>query len=201
MFDVVMFDFDGVLRHFQRERVGPIEEAAGLPVGSIRSAAFAGDLLSQAVTGVITDERWRELVTQRLQAENPESDAAVAVREWSAGIGVIDAGMLAIIRACRVKTSVVLLSNATSRLPEDIRALNVDGEFDLIVNSSVVGAAKPDRRIFDHAIAEMKTLAGRTIFIDDTSEHVASAISIGITAFVHDSNESTRSRLVALGVL
>lgn len=201
MFDVVLFDFDGVLRHFQRERVGPIEQAAGLPAGSIRSAAFAEDLLSRAVTGAITDEQWRESVAQRLQEATPASDAATVVREWSAGIGVIDTEMLSIIRECRATTPVVLLSNATSRLSEDLRAPNVDGEFDLIVNSSVVGIAKPDRRIFEYAMAERNTSAGRTIFIDDTSEHVDSAMAIGISAFLHASNETTRSQLVQLGVL
>ncbi|CAN5550763.1 hypothetical protein BH09CHL1_BH09CHL1_22760 [soil metagenome] len=201
MFDVVMFDFDGVLRHFQRERVGPIEQAAGLPAGAIRSAAFAEDLLSQAVTGAITDEQWRELVAQRLQEAYPASDAATAVHEWSAGIGAIDVEMLAIIRECRVKTRVVLLSNATSRLPTDMRILGVDGEFDLIVNSSVVGVAKPDPRIIEYVIAKVNTSAERTIFIDDTIEHVDSANSVGITAFVHESNEANRSRLIELGVL
>jgi putative hydrolase of the HAD superfamily len=201
VFDVVLFDFDGVLRHFQRGLVGPIEEAAGLSAGSIRSAAFAEDLLTQAVTGAITDEQWRALIVQRILTANPASDAVTAVREWSAGIGVIDEEMLAMIRECRVKTRVVLLSNATSRLPEDMRVLNVDREFDLIVNSSVVGAAKPDRRIFDYAVAEMNTTVERTIFVDDTSGHVDAALSVGITSFVHESNEATRSRLVALGVL
>lgn len=201
MYDVVLFDFDGVLRHFQRERVGPIERAAGLPAGSIRSTAFADDLLLLAVTGVITDESWREQIAERLLATYPGSDASTAVRDWSAGIGIIDEAMLAIIRACRAKTRVGLLSNATSRLPLDMSVLGVAHEFDLIVNSSVVGSAKPERRIFDHAIAEFRTSTQSAIFIDDTSGHVEAALSFGLTAFVHESNEATRARLIELGVL
>ena len=201
MFDVVLFDFDGVIRHFQTSRVPAIEEAAGLPAGSIRAAAFADDLLIQATTGVITDEVWREQIAARLAGAYPGSAAAEAVREWSASIGTIDEAMLEIVRACRARHKIGLITNATSRLPGDMDVLGVSGEFDLVVNSSVVGAVKPDRRIFDHAIHELGSTHERAVFIDDTPGHVEAAVGYSLTGFVHESVQSTQHRLVELGIL
>lgn len=201
MVDVVLFDFDGVIRHFQSSRVPAIEEAARLPLGSLRATAFAEDLLIQATTGVITDEAWREEIAAQLSAAYPDSNAAGAVREWSSSIGVIDEAMIEIVRACRIRHKVGLVSNATSRLPRDMEALGVTSEFDLIVSSAMVGAAKPDRLIFDHAVRALDSTHTRTLFIDDTPGHVEAALGYGLGGFVHETNELTRFRLAELGIL
>lgn len=201
VFDVVLFDFDGVIRHFQRSRVPVIEAATGLPSGSIQAAAFAGDLLVPATTGAITDEAWRALIVERLAASYPDSAASEAVRQWSESIGVIDDAMLEIVRACRSRHKVGLVSNATSRLLRDMEALDVDHEFDLVVSSAKVGAIKPDRRIFDVAVQKLGTTHSRAVFIDDTLGHVEAALTYGMSGFVHESNETSRERFVDLGIL
>jgi putative hydrolase of the HAD superfamily len=199
--DVVLFDLDGVLRHFPSADVPKIEESAGLPFDSIRLAAFEDALLSKAITGIITDEIWREEIASVLADKYPGSNAQGAVRDWSARIGEIDLEMLEIVRQCRLTCRVGLVSNATSRLPRDLAMLGIGPEFDLIVNSSEIGAAKPDRKIFAHAASELKTDLERCVFVDDSLGQVTAACSFGMTGIHHVSNQSTRSALAELGAL
>jgi putative hydrolase of the HAD superfamily len=201
VFDVVLFDLDGVIRHFASSRVSAIEAAAGLPLGSIQATAFSDGLLNQATAGLISDDAWRDEIAARLAVDFPAASAREAVREWSSSIGAIDAEMIEIVRACRARHRVGLVSNATSRLTSDLATLGVSDEFDLIVSSATVGAAKPDRRIFDRAVRGLGSTHERAVFIDDTPGHVEAALSFGLRGFVHETNELSRCRLTALGVL
>jgi putative hydrolase of the HAD superfamily len=201
VFDVILFDLDGVIRHFETSGMPAVEEAAGLPIGSIRSAAFQRDLLLLATTGAISDEAWRDRIAEQLAAAHPDSSALEAVRRWSENIGRVDPVMLDLVRACRTRCRIGLVTNATTRLPTDLDALGISEEFDVIVNSSVIRAAKPDRRIFDHAVRTLESTHSRSMFIDDTPGHVAAARGYGLFGFVHESVDTTRGRLAELGLL
>ena len=61
---------------------------------------------------------------------------------------------------------VVLITNATSRLSDDLRRLGLDGAFDHVVNSSAVGAAKPDPAIFRTALAVAGVEVADALFVD-----------------------------------
>ena len=75
-------------------------------------------------------------------------EAAGAVAAWSAPLGRVEASVLQLVRAVRRKAPVCLVSNATTRLERDLDALGLRAELDVVINSSRVGARKPDRRIF-----------------------------------------------------
>ena len=144
----LLIDLDGVIRIWEPGRTATVEQEAGLPAGAIGQAAFAPDLLLPAVRGEIADEEWRDRVADRLRLAHPAVDAARAVAAWAAPAGKVDQAALAIVRACRVLVPVVLVTNATSRLPRDLATLGLSQEFDHIINSSAVGAHKPEPEIF-----------------------------------------------------
>jgi putative hydrolase of the HAD superfamily len=177
----LLCDFDGVVRLWPAHVVAAAEETAGLPHGSIHAAAFAPDLLPLAITGRISDEAWREEVGNRLRAAYPEADARGAVAAWSDSPGVINQPVLGLVRQRRVP--VVLVTNATSRLPQDLAALNLDGEFDHIINSSCLGIAKPDPGIFTTALQALGLPADQVLFVDDDARHVAAAAEMGIRSY------------------
>ncbi len=56
--------------------------------------------------------------------------------------------MLALVRTVRREVPVSLITNATSRLPLELRQLGIDDEFDYIFNTSELGVAKPDPEVF-----------------------------------------------------
>jgi hypothetical protein len=61
----------------------------------------------------------------------------------------------------RRRRTVALASNATDRLSDDLRRLRVDREFDAVFNSSTMGLAKPDQRVFIHIADALGGCPGR----------------------------------------
>ena len=178
----LLCDLDGVVRLWPAHIVANAEDAAGLPRGSVHAAAFAADLLPLAVTGRISDEVWRAEVTDRLRAVHPEADASGAVAGWSASPGIINQPVLDLLRQRRVP--VALVTNATTRLPQDLAALRLDAEFDHVINSSVIGVAKPESGIYTAALQALDLPAEQVLFIDDSPQHVAAAEDIGIQGYL-----------------
>jgi putative hydrolase of the HAD superfamily len=177
----LLCDFDGVVRLWPAHVVATAEEAAGLPRGSIQETAFAGDLLPLAITGRLSDEAWREEVANRLREAFPDADACGAVAGWSASPGVINQPVLDLLRQRRVP--VALVTNATSRLPRDLAALDLDGEFDHIINSSCLGVCKPEPGIFTAALQALELPSDQVLFIDDDARHVDAASIRGIRSY------------------
>ncbi|XQA64081.1 HAD family hydrolase [Xanthomonas sacchari] len=139
----LLVDMDGVLRLWPADDAA-LERAHGVPPGSLRAVAFASALLDPAIRGATSDAQWRAEVVARLAALAPEADVAALVAAWSAPTAArINASVLALLRQVRQRMSVVLLSNATSRLPHDLQALGLADLFDAVVNSSEVGAIAP----------------------------------------------------------
>lgn len=97
---------------------------------------------------------------------------------WSASPGAINQPVLDLLRQRRVP--VALVTSATSRLPQDLAAPGLDGEFDHIINSSRIGVAKPDPGIFVAALQALDLPACQVLFIDDDVRHVAAATKLGI---------------------
>lgn len=174
----MLVDFDGVLRRWPSHT--PLERQFGLPERAFAAAAFAPDLLQQAITGRITDAAWREAIVERLAVRHPDAQAKEAVRALSALVGELDPDVLRILESVRARMAVVLVTNATTRLADDLTALEIAGRFDAVVSSSAIGVAKPDRAFFDAALAAAGATAAQTLFVDDTAENVAAAGAAGI---------------------
>jgi hypothetical protein len=85
----LLIDLDGVIRRWPASEAD-LETRHGLPVGAIRSVAFAPALLQPAITGRVSDESWRAGVAQQLAAAHPRGRAHEAVRAWSAVCGEVD---------------------------------------------------------------------------------------------------------------
>ena len=62
----VVFDLDGVLRHFDSAPSARIEAEYGLDEGTIARIAFAPELLIPAISGTVSDEAWRASIATSL---------------------------------------------------------------------------------------------------------------------------------------
>jgi putative hydrolase of the HAD superfamily len=180
MIQALLIDLDGVIRTWRSQDDPEAERSFGLPAGAIRRVAFAPERLLPAITGQVADSIWREQIAAALARQFPDADVAGAVRWWSASAGAVDQDVLALVAGCRQRARVVLVTNATSRLPEDLRRLGLDTAFDQVINSAVVGAAKPDRAIFAAALAAAGVDAADALFVDDTPGHVEVARRLGM---------------------
>ncbi len=185
MIQALLIDLDGVIRLWDPEHDRITERRFGLPPGTMQAVAFAPDLLEPAITGEMSDKAWRKRIAQRLAEQFPACDAVAATQFWSAPVGEIDHQALSLVRQCRQSIPVGLVSNATSRLPQDLKALQVHDEFDVIFNSSVIGAAKPSPAIFQAAVDALGVERTATLFIDDHPGHVRAGRELGIKAYVY----------------
>lgn len=183
-------DLDGVVRHYDIAAQAAVELRYGLPEGSIRLACFSSPLLSDAISGRVSDRQWREAAAQTLTALGGEA-AAEALREWSDLPVALAADVLGLLAQVREQHPVILLTNATDRLADDLERLGIGHVFDAIVNTSAVGTPKPGRAAFEAAAAAVgRVLDGpappeRIAFVDDTRGHVIAAQALGWRGHVY----------------
>lgn len=69
--------------------------------------------------------------------------------------------------------------------------------FELVIMSNEVALLKPDPEIFELALELLAIPASQVLYIDDMSENVASARSLGIESFVHLDWAVTRVQIEA----
>lgn len=196
-FSALLIDLDGVIRRWNQHET-EIEVAHGLPTGSIRTTAFATERLLPAITGTISDAAWRRDVVAAL-AEYP--GAAQAIAAWSQPAGDLDVQTLALLDRCAPHLKVVLVTNATSRLHDDLRALGIGARFHAVINSSDIGAAKPDRRIYLSALRAADTNPEQALFVDDSAVNVEAAAALGITSHYFRNHAGFKHFLAEAGVL
>lgn len=197
----LLTDLDGVIRDWSGQGDAAIEHACGLPEGAIKGAAFAPDLLLPAITGQVTDAAWRGSTIDRLRERYPDADAERAMAAWSMPTGEIDQRVLALVRQARDRVPVVLITNATDRLPLDLATLGILNAFDHIVNSSVTGAAKPDLAIYRHALETAGVAAGAALYVDDQQHYLDAAAGLGIDTHLFRGVEGLHAALERHGLL
>lgn len=179
-FDAVLCDFDGVIRHWDGVLATVLETEFELPPGSITRTAFADALLAPAITGASSHEEWLASLANALRSEHGK-DVDEAVRRWGEPTGSIDEAMLHTLDNLRsTGVPVVLVTNATSRLEDDLARLGIAGAFDAIANSARLGSAKPDSKIYLEAARMAQAELHRCLFIDDLEENVAAASRLGM---------------------
>jgi putative hydrolase of the HAD superfamily len=181
----LLVDLDGVIRHWPLMHERSVEERCGLPAGAIRQAACQSELLLLATTGRLDDAGWRKAVGQALQRRYPQSDAAHAVRLWSAPPGVCDTHVLRLLAGQRDKgVRVLLATNATTRLEADLRRLRLSTSFDAIVGSASLGVAKPDSAFYRAALDVARAEPDQVLLIDDDPMQVTAARRLGLQGHV-----------------
>jgi putative hydrolase of the HAD superfamily len=180
-YKAVLCDIDGVLRHWPP--VDDLELAHGLPLGMLAATAFVPDRLIPAITGRITDEQWRASIESALaEACGSLATARSVVTAWSNQLPTVDTGVVMLLRKVRRIAPVVLVSNATSRLEHDLQRQGLDDLADAVVNTSRIGYAKPDPRVYVNAAERVSAPVDQCLFIDDTAANVAAAQDIGMPA-------------------
>lgn len=178
-------DLDGVIRHFDPHAQARVDTTYGLARGTIARIAFSPAHLIPAVTGLVSDEEWRSGITSDLGRIIGKSDAREAVAAWSADIGTVDACVLDLLRHVRERCPVILFTNATSRLRQDLSSLGLTSEVDAVVNSAETGAPKPHREAFVAADEAIERLLGyhphphEILFVDDNSANVDAGAHYG----------------------
>jgi putative hydrolase of the HAD superfamily len=81
-----------------------------------------------------------------------------------------------------------------------IRKFKLDAFVDSFISSCFVHIRKPDADIFRLALDVSQAPARKVVYIDNTPMFVQIAEGIGIRSILHTDYESTRAKLVSLGL-
>lgn len=200
MIKAVVFDLDGVVRHFDPDHFSGIEAAHHLEAGAILGVAFQPALLEAVTTGRITRAEWVARVGAAVGA--PAAAAA-----WAAERGVLDDAVLALVGELRnagVRTAI--LTNGTDTIPEEARHLGLPEHFERIFNSAELGVTKPDVRAFEQVLRGLGLDATQVFFTDDSAHKLAGAREVGMPVHHFEANggrsavEGLRAALAGAGL-
>ncbi len=198
----LLIDLDGVVRIFDPTVSQGVEERYGLPQGILTKVAFEPMRLRPAITGQISHDEWMAEVAREIgRSLDDEARAQAAVQEWNTYRGQVDQAVLDFVREVRrAGIRVGLATNATDWLEADLERLGLVGEFDAVINSSVVGYIKPSRDFFRAACLAVQAEPKVTLFVDDTDRNVLGARAADLSAYRYNGPEDFRYLRAVLGL-
>ncbi len=178
--DVVVFDMDGVIRHWDPAFIADAEERLGLPPGVTEAAAFAEPGFGEVTVGAITAEQWSVQIGEMVAAGHDGVAAADVSAVWLQSNWRIDDAVIDLVRSLRDEgATTAVFSNATDRLESDMGEMDIVDLFPIIANSSTIRLAKPDVAAFEHVTSMLDVEPGRILFVDDRPDNVAGAVDAG----------------------
>lgn len=191
----VLFDLDGVVRHFDPENVAVIERIHGLSRGAIEAIAFAPQLLNQVTTGAISRREWVDRIGRALG--NAEAAEAWGTQPFRVDEQVLD--LVDDLRTLGIRTAI--LTNGTDTIPTEIASMNLASRFEAFFNSAEIGWTKPDVRAFKYVLDTMQLAPAEVFFTDDSVGKLVGAHVLGMPTHHFTGVESLREALRQAGVL
>ncbi len=191
----VLFDLDGVIRHFDPGAVAEIERRHGIAPGTIEGFAFAAPVLQQVTTGKLRRAEWVDRIAQHLG--NP-----AAAQEWSRQPYRVDAEVIALadqLRAAGLRTAI--LTNGTDTIPAEAEQMRLHDHFEAVFNSAEIGHAKPDARAFQAVLDALDVGPHEAFFTDDSPGNLAGAKVLGIETHLYQGVRGLRRALQAHDIL
>ena len=191
--DDTLFDHAACARAALEHVHGTHESFSGLPLDALERAhaETLEELHLEVLTGRLglddaRVERFRRLfVTAGTEADHALASAAAAAyrqRYLDARKEVEGAG--ALLAAVHERAQIAIVSNNLLEEQQDkLRCCGLDRYVDALVVSEVVGVSKPDRRMFETALAELSASAGDAVMVGDSwSADIVGAQHAGIRA-------------------
>jgi|GEM_PF-723587 len=178
--EVVLFDFDGVVRHWSGAVNDAMDRRLGLQPGTFVATTYEVAEYELGVLGRVTFDDWCTAITTALAQVAPAADVAGAVTQWRRYRGDVDRAMVHVVEEARSVAPVGLVSNAHDCLRADLRELGVEGLFDHVICSAAIGVAKPSREIYLAAADAFSVPPARCAFVDDQLDNVRTARDLGM---------------------
>ncbi|MYR95407.1 HAD-IA family hydrolase [Streptomyces sp. SID4937] len=183
----VLCDLDNVIRFYDTAPLAALERAAGLPVGTTMDIAYAPEIDLPLLLGRITPDAWVDAITDQLAGRlGGDTDLARTLgRALASAPFHADAEVVALLRRARTHVPLVLVTNATLQLEDDLALLGLTDLADAVVSSAVERVAKPDPAIYRIAAERAGVPAERCLFVDDRQENIDAAVALGMTGALY----------------
>jgi putative hydrolase of the HAD superfamily len=195
----VIFDWGGVMEELPNEAdVAAWERRLALASGVLPEVLW-GEAWNRLKVGAISDEDYVWHVADQLGL--PDSEAALDFLQAFYTSDRFNPTVMRAAQALRGRYQVGLLSNAFPAQVETILdqyGVDVNAEFDVYVNSALVGLSKPDPDIYYLTLERLGVEPEQAVFLDDMLRNVDSAREVGIHAIQFVDPETS---LADLGML
>ena len=195
----VIFDWGGVMEELPNEAdVAAWERRLAVASGALPEVLW-GEAWSRLKVGAISDEDYVRHVADQLGL--PSREAALDFLQAFYTSDRFNPEVMRAAQALRARYQVALLSNAFPAQVETILdqyGVDVNAEFDVYVNSALVGLSKPDPSIYYLTLERLDVEPEQAVFLDDMLRNVDSAREIGIHAIQFVDVETSLAELEAL---
>ncbi|MEO8067980.1 MAG: HAD family phosphatase [Flavobacteriales bacterium] len=193
--DTILLDLGGVLIDVDYERTA--QEFAWLgftDFDRLYSKAKQDHLFDGFETGALSPAQFRDGIRTVLAPlglpSGEKLDDATIDRCWNAMLGSIPEERLTLVAQLRQRYQLLLLSNTnaihvpafTAIVERENGITDFKGCFDGAYYSCDMGLRKPDARAYHHVLAQHGASPERTLFIDDSVQHVVGAREAGLNA-------------------
>jgi HAD superfamily hydrolase (TIGR01509 family) len=197
-YDVVLFDLGGVLVDFGG--VEPMKQLTGIPDDEeIWRRWLSCEAVRVYERGASTVEEFAVGVVADFDLPITPDEFVTSFRGW---IGGPLPGARELIAETARAASVGCLSNTNPlHYDEHFRHWDETAGLEHRLFSYELGAVKPDRAIYDRAVARLGVPAGRVVFLDDNRINVDGGLAAGLVARQTRGVDEARAALVALGIL
>jgi epoxide hydrolase-like predicted phosphatase len=174
----IFFDYGGVIQ--RTEYQSPRQHLAqkfGMEYDDIDKIVFESPTARQATVGEIKVEQHWQAIAKRFKLGKDE--IANFESEFFAG-DVIDHELVNLIRSLRPKYKVGLISNAWSDMREYLIRKKLDDAFDTLTISAEIKSAKPEAKIYLHALEQAEVKASEAVFVDDVTANIEACQKLGM---------------------
>ena len=185
--DTLIFDFGGVIINLDYSK--PVDEFKKLGISDSKklfSKEEQTSLFDSLECGQISDEKF----LNEIRKKSNTNDLELIKKAWNSILLNIPEERVHLLKKLSLKYKIYLLSNTNSiHLNEIISAYgekkwrNFISIFNEVYFSNQIGMRKPNEDVFFYLIKKNKLDVSKTLFIDDSPQHIKTAKKIGFKTY------------------
>ncbi len=195
----VAFDFGGVLARSPGAALDAYAADLGLPGGTFLEYFRGDEQMAALETGRISGREFFKYVCIEVQSRHDVRVDIRALARAAAAGEVLDPSMLELVREVGEHCATALLTNNVREA--GWRATFPFELFDVVVDSSEVGARKPDPAIYRTLLDRLDRPGSEVAFIDDFAENLPPAAALGLSTIAFVDEPQCRAALAGLGIV
>ena len=182
----IIFDLGGVLLDIDYKKTTNAFIELGVTDFDSMFSQFQSDaLFTRLETGTISEADFFDCLRKTIPHSVTDAQLETA---WNALIMQFRIESLACLEQLASRFNIYLLSNTNSihlryfrqSFTQETGKANLDNYFRTAWYSHLVGLRKPEKEIYEFALADAGILASETLFIDDSINNIEAAAAIGI---------------------
>ena len=204
--EAVISDFGGVLTSPLMNSFAAFQESSGVPLEALGTAlgalaaAQGANPLFELETGRMSEREFLGGLSRQLSADLGRPVELHGFAETYLDALDPNEPMIAYMRGLRDRRYKMAICTNNIREWERLwRAkLPVDDIFDVVVDSSLVGSRKPERRIYEITLERLGVTPRAALFVDDLEINCQAARELGMTAVWFQDNEQAMAEIASV---